>query len=194
MAKYSQAFSPVPHYSSLLTMSQSCHCSFPSLIWLNNIRERVWGWDSYSPNLYRPSVASSPGRTSTCKSLFWNTQQDPPSSQCGSVLISHCIPNFIGCVAGPQWCIQTQTHYTSTSHYCSPQHCSDHRWSSLQILGSWSDSLQAHTTLLFYLPVLVISSSTTRVRTMFDAYAKSTSGASLNNQLLIGPTIHSMLL
>ena len=48
----------------------------------------------------------------------------------------------------------------------------------------------------FYLPVHVVakdSSTTTKIRAVFDASAKSTSGISLNDQLLIGPTVHSSL-
>lgn len=48
----------------------------------------------------------------------------------------------------------------------------------------------------FYLAVHVVakeSSTTTKIRAVFDASAKSTSGVSLNDQLLIGPTVHSSL-
>ncbi len=37
------------------------------------------------------------------------------------------------------------------------------------------------------------SSTTTKVRAIFVASAKSSSGVSLNDQLLVGPTVHSPL-
>ena len=49
---------------------------------------------------------------------------------------------------------------------------------------------------VFYLPmhaVLKESSTTTKIRAVFDASAKSSSGVALNDQLLVGPTIHSTL-
>lgn len=50
---------------------------------------------------------------------------------------------------------------------------------------------------VFYLPIHVVrkeASSTTKVRDVFDASAKSTSDVSLNETFLVGPTIHSTLL
>jgi len=47
---------------------------------------------------------------------------------------------------------------------------------------------------VFYLPMHAVvkdSSTTTKVRAVFDASAKSSTGVSLNNQLLVGPTVHS---
>ena len=49
---------------------------------------------------------------------------------------------------------------------------------------------------VFYLPLHVVhkeSSTTTKVRAVFDASAKTTSGTSLNDKLLIGPTVHPSL-
>ena len=51
--------------------------------------------------------------------------------------------------------------------------------------------------MVFYLPIHAVykaSSSTTKVRAVFDASAKSTSGTSLNDCLLAGPTVHSFLI
>jgi hypothetical protein len=42
-------------------------------------------------------------------------------------------------------------------------------------------------------PVFKHDSSTTRLRVVFDAYAKTTNGQSLNDRLLIGPTIQQDL-
>lgn len=50
---------------------------------------------------------------------------------------------------------------------------------------------------VFYLPMHVVyknSSSTTKVRAVFDASAKSSSGVSLNDILLVGPTVHPPLI
>ena len=48
----------------------------------------------------------------------------------------------------------------------------------------------------FYLPMHVVrkeSSTTTKVRAVFDASAASSSGVSLNDLLMVGPTVHSSL-
>ena len=48
----------------------------------------------------------------------------------------------------------------------------------------------------FYLPmhaVMKSSSSSTKLRVVFDASAQTTSGISLNNTLMVGPTLHPML-
>ncbi len=37
-------------------------------------------------------------------------------------------------------------------------------------------------------------STTTKIRAVFDASAKSSSGVSLNDMLLVGPTVHSTLI
>ena len=50
---------------------------------------------------------------------------------------------------------------------------------------------------VFYLPMHAIykeSSTTTRVRAVFDASAKSSTGVSLNDTLLVGPSIHPPLI
>ncbi len=49
---------------------------------------------------------------------------------------------------------------------------------------------------VFYLPMHAVkkeSSTTTKIRAVFDASASSSSGASLNDLLLVGPTVHSSL-
>ena len=49
----------------------------------------------------------------------------------------------------------------------------------------------------FYLPIHAVyklASSTTKVHAVFDASAKSSTGVSLNDLLLVGPTIHSSLI
>jgi len=49
----------------------------------------------------------------------------------------------------------------------------------------------------FYLPMHAVRkehSTTTKVRVVFDASAKSSSGISLNDTLLVGPTIHPSLM
>ena len=50
---------------------------------------------------------------------------------------------------------------------------------------------------VFYLPMHAVykeSSTTTKVRGVFDASAKSSTGVSLNDTLLVGPTIHPPLI
>ena len=50
---------------------------------------------------------------------------------------------------------------------------------------------------VFYLPMHAVykaSSSTTKIRAVFDASAKSSSGVSLNDTLLVGPTVHPPLI
>lgn len=49
----------------------------------------------------------------------------------------------------------------------------------------------------YYLPIHVVykqSSTTTKIRAVFDASAKSSTGISLNDTLQVGPTVHSPLL
>ena len=49
---------------------------------------------------------------------------------------------------------------------------------------------------VYYMPMHVVrkeSSTTTKLRVVFDASAKSTSGASLNDQFLVGPTVYPSL-
>lgn len=49
---------------------------------------------------------------------------------------------------------------------------------------------------VFYLPMHIVrkeSSSTTKIRAVFDASAKSSTGVSLNDTLLVGPTVHPPL-
>ena len=48
----------------------------------------------------------------------------------------------------------------------------------------------------FYMPMHAVrkeSSSTTKIRAVFDASAKSSTGVSLNDSLLVGPTVHASL-
>ena len=50
---------------------------------------------------------------------------------------------------------------------------------------------------VFYLPMHSVhkeSSATTKVRAVFDASAKTSTGVSLNDTLLVGPTVHSSLI
>ena len=49
---------------------------------------------------------------------------------------------------------------------------------------------------VFYLPMHAVwkdSSTTTKIRAVFDASTNSSSGVALNDQLLVGPTVHSSL-
>ena len=59
-----------------------------------------------------------------------------------------------------------------------------------------ADELEKPTSEVFYLPMHMVykeSSNTTKVRAVFDASAPSSSGVSLNDKLLVGPTVHSSL-
>ena len=50
---------------------------------------------------------------------------------------------------------------------------------------------------IYYFPMHVVykaSSTTTKVRAVFDASAKSSTGVSLNDTLLVGPTVHPPLI
>ena len=50
---------------------------------------------------------------------------------------------------------------------------------------------------VYYMPMHAVwkeSSTTTKLRVVFDASAKSTSGSSLNDQFLVGPTVHTPLI
>ena len=50
---------------------------------------------------------------------------------------------------------------------------------------------------VYYLPMHAVhktTSTTTQLRVVFDASAKSTTGVSLNDQLLVGPTVHAPLI
>ena len=50
---------------------------------------------------------------------------------------------------------------------------------------------------VFYLPMHAVrkdSSTTTKIRAVFDASTKSSSGVSLNDTLLVGPTVHPPLI
>ena len=59
------------------------------------------------------------------------------------------------------------------------------------------EEMEKPTSQVFYLPMHVVyknSSTTTKIRAVFDASAKSSSGVSLNDILLVGPTVHSTLM
>ena len=59
-----------------------------------------------------------------------------------------------------------------------------------------ADKLKKPMSEVFYLPMHAVykeSSNTTKVRAVFDASAPSSSGVSLNDKLLVGPTVHSSL-
>ena len=59
------------------------------------------------------------------------------------------------------------------------------------------EEMDKDTASVFYMPTHVVyksSSSTTKIRAVFDASAKSNSGVSLNDTLLVGPTVHPPLL
>ena len=58
-------------------------------------------------------------------------------------------------------------------------------------------NLEKPTHSVFYLPMHAVkkeSSTTTKIRAVFDASAKSSSNVSLNDTLMIGPTVHSSLI
>ena len=60
-----------------------------------------------------------------------------------------------------------------------------------------SEDMDKDTSRVFYLPIHAVykaSSSTTKIRAVFNASAKSSSGVSLNDTLLVGPTVHSPLI
>ena len=60
-----------------------------------------------------------------------------------------------------------------------------------------SANLQKSPCEVFYLPMHAVrkeQSTTTKLRIVFDASAKSATGVSLNDLLLVGPTIHSPLI
>ena len=60
-----------------------------------------------------------------------------------------------------------------------------------------SEDMEKDPSEIFYLPMHAVyksSSSTTKIRAVFDASAKSSSGVSLNDILLVGPTIHPPLI
>ena len=59
------------------------------------------------------------------------------------------------------------------------------------------EDMEKDTGKVFYLPMHAVykaSSSTTKIRAVFDASAKSSSGISLNDTLQVGPTVHSPLI
>ena len=59
------------------------------------------------------------------------------------------------------------------------------------------DDLEKPSQDVFYLSSHAVkkeSSTTTKIRAVFDASAKSSTGVSLNDTLLVGPTIHPPLL
>ena len=50
---------------------------------------------------------------------------------------------------------------------------------------------------VYYFPMHAVrkeDSSTSKLRVVFDASAKSTTGTSLNDHLLVGPTVHAPLI
>ena len=60
-----------------------------------------------------------------------------------------------------------------------------------------TEALKKPSSEVYYMPMHAVwkdSSSTTKLRVVFDASAKSTSGPSLNDQFLVGPTVHPPLI
>lgn len=60
-----------------------------------------------------------------------------------------------------------------------------------------SEDIEKSECQVFYLPMHVVyksSSTTTKIRAVFDASAKSASGVSLNDILLVGLTVHPSLI
>lgn len=58
------------------------------------------------------------------------------------------------------------------------------------------EDLEVPTSEVFYLPMHAVhkqSSTTTKIRAVFDASMKSSSGVSLNDTLMVGPTVHPQL-
>ena len=56
--------------------------------------------------------------------------------------------------------------------------------------------MHAPTSQVFYFPMHAVhkqSSTTTKIRAVFDASMKSASGVALNDVLMVGPTVHSQL-
>ena len=66
-----------------------------------------------------------------------------------------------------------------------------------ELIPSQNMSKPCHDVYYMYLPMHAVhknTSSTTKLRVIVDASAKSTTGVSLNNQLLVGLTVHAPLI